>query len=230
MRQGGTFREGSGKPSAGRHGLRAFSLCVCLAGFGLSAFPAHAQHGGHPGPGANRGGQFERGPGREGFRPGASDFRGRGGEHLPQWYAQHGNQGIRQQEEALRREPGFSRLPPAQQQQLIDRLHRLDMQPPAVRRRLMERNEIFMGLPAGQQAAIRRSSQMLRQMPPDRQHAIRQAFRNLRDMPPGEREQALDSARFQAEYSPQERDIMRNLLAIEPYPGEPYPGPGGPPR
>jgi hypothetical protein len=238
MRRGGTPTGFTAGQSVKRADFaRALALSACLACAGLFALPARAQHGeGHGQPGAEgsrgfqrSGPQFERGPGGDGFRPGVPGFRGRGGEHLPQWYAQHGGQSLQQQEQALRREPGFSRLPPGQQQQLINRLHRLDLQAPAMRQRMMERNEIFMALPQNQQSAIRRSSQMLRQMPPDRQHAVRQAFRNLRDMPPGEREQALDSARFQAEYSPQERDVMRNLLAIEPFPGQPYPGPGGPP-
>ena len=36
-------------------------------------------------------------------------------------------------------------------------------------------------------------------------------------LPPGARENALGSARFQAEYTPQERTIISNLLSIEPY-------------
>jgi hypothetical protein len=224
-------RQGEAFTVRGGHARRSFAvrsaLLSCLL-LSLTALPAFAQHHGAPG-GEPRGG-FGRpgegfGPGsdRGGYRPVGPGFHGRGGEHLPQWFAQHGSQSPQQQEEALRREPGFSRLPPGQQQQLINRLHRLDMQPPALRQRILERNEMFMALPPQQQSSIRRSSQLLRQLPADRQRAFREAFRNLREMPPNEREQALDSARFQAEYSPEERDIMRNLLTIEPYPGAPPP-------
>ncbi len=215
----------------GAHAGRTFAvrmalfLCLLLS---LASLPAFAQR--HSAPGGDQRGGFGRpgegfGPGadRGGYRPGGPGFRGRGGEHLPQWFAQHGSQSVQQQEEALRREPGFSRLPPGQQQQLINRLHHLDMQPPALRQRILERNEMFMALPPQQQASIRRSSQLLRQLTPDRQRAFREAFRNLREMPPNDREQAIDSARFQAEYSPEERSIMRNLLTIEPYPGPPPP-------
>ncbi len=139
------------------------------------------------------------------------------GEHLPQWMANHQNLNPAQQEEALRREPGFSRLPQQQQQQLIDRLHKLDNAPPQVRQRILARNEMFERLPAQQKQAIRGASQALSQMPPDRNMAVRHAFRDLRGLPPDQRVNVLNSARFQAEFSPQERTILGNLLSIEPY-------------
>jgi hypothetical protein len=46
---------------------------------------------------------------------------------------------------------------------------------------------------------------------------VRRAFQDLRTLPPAQRQNALGSARFQAEYSPQERTVLGNLLAIEPY-------------
>ena len=156
--------------------------------------------------------------GRENFRPGpSSGIRPGGGQHLPQWFAQHGGLPVDQQEQALRREPGFERLPPEQQQHLIDRLQRLNLQPPAQRQRMMERNERFEALPPERQQEVRGAGQALGQMPPDRREAVRQAFRDLRNLPVEERANALNSARFQAEYSPQERTVLNNLLSIEPY-------------
>ena len=152
--------------------------------------------------------------------PGQGGFRGShpgSGEHLPQWFAQHQGLSPNQQENALRREPGFARLPQGQQQEIISRLHRLDTLPPAQRQRLMERNERFQALPPERQQEVRGASQALRQMAPDRREAVRQAFRDLRLLPPADRENALGSARFQAEYTPQERTVLGNLLSIEPF-------------
>lgn len=152
------------------------------------------------------------------------------GQHLPEWFAHHEALPPAQQEDALRREPGFARLPPAQQQQLINRLHRLDMEPPAQRQRMMERNERFEALSPERQQEIRGASQALSQMPPERRQALRQAFRELRQLPPEARVSSLNSARSQAEYSPQERTVLGNLLSIEPYQPEEQPADSGSPR
>lgn len=151
-----------------------------------------------------------RSGGYRGPRPGT-------GQHLPQWFASHQGLDPAQQENALRREPGFARLPEGQQQQLINRLHRLDTAPPAQRQRMLERNERFELLPPERQNEIRGASQALAQMPPERRDVLRQAFRELRALPPEQRVNALGSARFQAEYSPGERSVLGNLLSIEPY-------------
>ncbi len=147
--------------------------------------------------------------------PLGSGFRGTGA-HLPQWFAQHQNLAPSEQANALRREPGFTHLPEGQQQQLVNRLHRLDTLPPVKRQREMERNERFQALSPERQQEVRGASQTLGQMPPDRREAVRQAFRDLRSLPPGDRGNALGSARFQAEYTPQERSVLSNLLSIEP--------------
>ena len=54
-------------------------------------------------------------------------------------------------------------------------------------------------------------------MPPERRQALRQAFRDLQSVPPEQRQNALNSARFQAEYTPQESSVLSTLLSIEPY-------------
>lgn len=192
--------------------------------FLLASPQAPAQHEGHGG--GFHGGESQRG--RPGFQGGPRNGprmegprrpgpRPENGQHLPQWFVQHRGMSPWEQEQALRREPGFSRLAPEQQQRLINRLHRLDMVPPQERQRIAEWNERFMALPPERQQEIRGASQALAQMPPERRRAMRQAFHNLRNMPPEERQEALDSARFQAEYTPQERTILSNLLSIEPY-------------
>ncbi len=82
---------------------------------------------------------------------------------------------------------------------------------------MMQRNERFEALPPERQQEIRGASQTLSQLPADRRQAVRQAFHDLRGLPPAQRGNALGAARFQAEYTPQERAIIGSLLSIEPY-------------
>ncbi len=203
----------------GRSSVAAALLLLALPGAGAQQ---HGQAGSprfNPGPPAVR--QGPQGvPGRAGQAPAQGWNQGQPqprGQHLPEWMANHQNLNPAQQEEALRREPGFSRLPGPQQQQLINRLHKLDSAPPQVRQRILARNEMFERLPAEQKQEIRGASQALSQMPPDRNMAVRHAFRDLRGLPPDQRVNVLNSARFQAEFTPQERNILGNLLSIEPY-------------
>ena len=176
--------------------------------FALAPGAGLAQHGG-PG-GREHGGASGRCASPSGARRGA-------GEHLPQWFAQHKGMTPGEQDNALRREPGFGRLPEGQQQQIINRLHNLGALPAPQRQRMLERNERFEALPPERQQEIRGASQALGQMSPDRRQAVRQAFRDLRTLPPDQRDDALGSARFGAEYTPQERTVLGNLLSIEPY-------------
>ncbi len=204
MKQGRTYRQSM--KAAG------CTLLLCLPALPLQALqfgslraPAFQKQAGSPP-------RFNGQPPR--FGPGNHSSSG---QHLPQWFAQHQNLSPTAQEDALKQEPGFARLPGGQQQQVIDRLHRLDLAPPAQRQRMMERNERFEALPPERRQDIRGASQALSQMPPDRRQAVRQAFRELRALPLAERQNALGSARFQAEYSPAERSMLDNLLSIEPY-------------
>jgi len=203
MKHGGTYRRN----------LKAASyiLLLCLPAMPLQALQFSGQ----------RITAFQKQPGssprfKNQPRFGA-DGRPLASQHLPQWFAQHQNLSPVAQEDALKHEPGFTHLPGGQQQQVIDRLHRLDLAPPAQRQRMMERNERFEALAPERRQDIRDASQALSQMPPDRRQAVRQAFRDLRALPLGERQNALGSARFQAEYTPGERRMLDNLLSIEPY-------------
>jgi hypothetical protein len=140
-----------------------------------------------------------------------------GGPHLGNWLQSHQGQSFAGQENALRREPGFNRLPPQQQQRLVDRLHQLDAMPPQQRQRIISRNENFERLGPGQRQAFLGSVQELRSMDPARNQQVRAAFRVLRDMPPGQREHVLNSPAYRSMYSDHERQILGNLLSVEPY-------------
>jgi hypothetical protein len=46
---------------------------------------------------------------------------------------------------------------------------------------------------------------------------MKNAFRDLRSVPPDQRSTVLNSARYQNQFSPQERGILSDLLRVEPY-------------
>jgi hypothetical protein len=139
------------------------------------------------------------------------------GPHLGNWLQSHQGQSFTGQENALRREPGFNRLPQPQQQRLIDRLHQLDTMPPQQRQRMINRNENFERLGPEQRQAFLGSAQEFRNMDPARKEQVRGAFRVLRGMPPGRREQVLNSPAYRSMYSDHERQVLGNLLSVEPY-------------
>jgi Protein of unknown function (DUF3106) len=140
-----------------------------------------------------------------------------GGPHLGNWLESHQGESFVGQENALRREPGFNRLPQPQQQRLIDRLHQLDTMPPQQRQRTLGRIENMERLSPDRRQAVRNSAQELGNMDPARKQQVRGAFRVLRDMPPGQREQVLNSPAYRSMYSDHERQILGNLLSVEPY-------------
>ena len=139
------------------------------------------------------------------------------GPHLGSWLQNHQGESFTGQENALRREPGFSRLPQPQQQRLIDRLHQLDAMPPQQRQRTLGRIENMERLSPDRRQQVRNSAQKLGGMDPARKQQVRGAFRVLRDMPPSERERVLNSPAYRSMYSDRERQILGNLLSVEPY-------------
>jgi len=96
-------------------------------------------------------------------------------------------------------------------------LHRLNQMPEAQRDRRLARAENFERLSPAEQMQVRQSSSHLATLPPDRQAMVRRAFQDLQGVPVEQRETMLNSARYNATFSPQERGILSNLLRIEPY-------------
>ena len=58
------------------------------------------------------------------------------GEHLAQWMSGHNDMTLEQQQQALRREPGFNELPKATQQRFMERLSQLHAMPSDQRQRV----------------------------------------------------------------------------------------------
>jgi hypothetical protein len=137
--------------------------------------------------------------------------------HLPQWLAQHQNMPMNQQERMLRQEPGFNRLSPADQQRQIQQLQRLNKMPEAQRDRRLARAENFERLSPAEQMQVRQSSRELDNLPADRKAMVGRAFQDLRGVPVDQRQTMLNSARYNATFTPQERNILSNILRVEPY-------------
>jgi hypothetical protein len=51
-------------------------------------------------------------------------------------------------------------------------------------------------------------------MPSERQQQVNQAYKRLRAMPPSARQQVMNSPEFQGRFSPQERDVIKNMTDI----------------
>jgi hypothetical protein len=139
------------------------------------------------------------------------------GPHLGNWLQSHQGESFVGQENALRREPGFNRLPQPQQQRLIDRLHQLNSMPPQQRQRTVGRIENMERLSPDRRQEVRNSVQDLRGMDPARKEQVQGAWRVLRDMPPAQRDHVLNSPAYRSMYSDHERQILGNLLSVEPY-------------
>jgi hypothetical protein len=64
---------------------------------------------------------------------------------------------------------------------------------------------------------VHTSMQQFRALPEDRQRLVKKAFRDLREYPPEQRTAMMNSGQFQSQFTPQERSILGNILAAEPY-------------
>jgi hypothetical protein len=89
--------------------------------------------------------------------------------------------------------------------------------PPEQRQRWLGRNENMERLSPERRQAVRGSAQEWRDMDPARKQEVRGAFRVLRDMPPEQRDHVLNSPAYRSMYSDHERQVLGNLLSVEPY-------------
>ncbi|MDE3202148.1 MAG: DUF3106 domain-containing protein [Acidobacteriota bacterium] len=168
-------------------------------------------------PGYSRGEQGTR-PGYE--RPGYSNYPApvyAPPGHLGAWLNDHRGVPIQQQEQMLRRDPSFSRLPKSDQQRLIQQLHQVDQMPEAQRERRLARAEALERLSPQQRAQVNLAARRWATMPPGRQERMREAFRDLRGVPPNQRDTMLNSERYKDNFSPEERGILSDMLRVEPY-------------
>jgi Protein of unknown function (DUF3106) len=145
------------------------------------------------------------------------------GQHLSGWFDQHSSQTPTQKLQALEREPGFHALPPQTQQRMRDRLTELNNMTPEKRARVLAQNEAMEQLTADQRAQVRNAMALWAALPPASHRAVGRTFRVVRGMPPAQRLAYLNSPDIRSQFTPQERDTLAHLMAIEPYLPPPAP-------
>jgi hypothetical protein len=102
------------------------------------------------------------------------------------------------------RQKALERLPPERRQMLEQRLNNYQRLSPEERERL--RNRLRQMSPE-QRKALRNFGQI----PPERRQAVRRELFRLRQMSPEDRETRLSSQEFQSAYSPEERELLRDM-------------------
>ena len=137
--------------------------------------------------------------------------------HLGSWLNQHRGVPVQQQEQMLRSDPSFNRLPQATQQRLVQQLHQVDQMPAAQRDRRLARAENLERMSPQQRSQVSNAARRWNTLPADRQAMMGNAFRDLRGVPPDQRQTVLNSDRYQHAFSPEERGILSNMLSVEPY-------------
>jgi hypothetical protein len=137
--------------------------------------------------------------------------------HLGEWLRRHEALSPEDQEKAFATEPGFDQLPQETRQKLLNRLQQISRMPPRERQRTLDRIEALEHLTPQRREQVRASFQDFRTLAEDRQRMVKKAFRDLREYPPEQRQPMMDSGQFQARFTEQERKILGDILAVEPY-------------
>ncbi len=138
-------------------------------------------------------------------------------EHLQEWINAHQNLTVDQRVQALQQEPGFNQLPQATQQRMVQRLRELSAMSPEQQQTRTSSIEAMERLSPQQRQQMRGALLAISNMPEDRQRLVRKAFRDLREVPVEQRQAILNSENFRTQFSPYERSVLGNLLAVEPY-------------
>lgn len=137
--------------------------------------------------------------------------------HLGEWLQRHEALSPEDQEKAFATEPGFDQLPQETRQRLLNRLRQISRMPPRQRQRTVDRIEALERLTPQRREQVRASFQDFRTLAEDRQRIVKKAFRDLREYPPEQREAMMGSSQFQGRFTAQERRILGDILAVEPY-------------
>ena len=117
----------------------------------------------------------------------------------------------------LRTDPGFRRLPPSDQQRVVQQLHQVHGLTDEQRQRRLARAEIIEHLSPLERMRINLSARRWAELPVDRQAQMKTAFRDLRGVPIDQRQTELNSARYQGIFTPEERGILSDMLRVEPF-------------
>ncbi len=166
------------------------------------------------------------GPGGPPGPPGATPGRHWPGGPFPPILFELAEKSPEEQERFLQSSPKFRHLPPEAQQALRERLKRISAMNPEQRQRLREHFEIFHRLPPEARDRIR--SEIFPawiRLGPERRRALLEEFRALRRMTPAERDKRFGQEEFARQFSPEEQQLLRQLISLRPTEPEKKPEP-----
>jgi hypothetical protein len=112
----------------------------------------------------------------------------------------------------------LEKLPPERRKRIEERLRRYESLTPEQRERLREQFERFRQLPPERQQAVRQLFQRLSQLPEDRRRAVRRGVWELQMLDQTRRPIRMDRPWFRNRYSPEELQMIRELLEAAPAP------------
>jgi len=114
------------------------------------------------------------------------------------------------------RERELAKLPPARAKQIRQRIWAYNHMRPEQRQALSERYQAFSQLPPEKQQVVRERLREFRQLPQARQSLVHREVVQLRSLPKPQRRERLNSEEFRSRFSPQERQVIRDLMAYLP--------------
>ncbi len=152
---------------------------------------------------------------------GSSQFRLNGpGPHKGDWLRKYFGLPPAQQEQTLEKDPSFQALPPDKQQHLLDRLRSFNSLAPDKQQKILNRMEIFEHLPPEKQAEAKSLYQRYHSLPADQRSQVSQAFRKMHDMSPEQRTQYMNSDEFHSNFNGEQQELlsgMTELVANQPH-------------
>jgi len=114
------------------------------------------------------------------------------------------------------RERELSKLPPARARLIRQRIWRYNHMRPEEQQALRRRYQTFSELPPDRQQVVRERLREFRQLPLPRQPVVHREVERLRLLPEPQREAAMNGDEFRGRFSPQERQIIKDLTTYLP--------------
>jgi hypothetical protein len=120
-----------------------------------------------------------------------------------------------EREKILRNNKRFQELPKERQEELLERFRRFQELPPEQKDLIEQRSMIFGNLTPEQQEKAREIyEQHWRKIAPERRRALVEEFRHLRGMSSEEREKHMADPDVEEHFNPEERDLLKQLVAL----------------
>ena len=136
------------------------------------------------------------------------------GPHKGDWLRKYSGLPPAQQEQTLEKDPSFRSLPPDTQRHLLDRLRSFYSLSPDKQQKILNRMEMFEHLPPEKQAEAKTLYQRYHSLPTDQRSQVSQAFRKMRDMSPEQRTQYMNSDEFHSSFNGEQQELLRGMTEL----------------